>query len=66
MIIDSLASQFTIGLVQYASHTLVNSPWETHPDGQDKSSLQLGGDALITTQKLLFYSLKLTILNTFE
>ena len=46
MTIDSLASQFTIGPLQYASHALVYSQWETHPDGQDKSSLQLGGGTL--------------------
>ena len=28
------------------SNTLVHSQWETHLDGQDKSSLQLGGGAL--------------------
>ena len=27
-------------------YTLVHLPWETHPDGQDKSSFQLGGSAL--------------------
>ena len=31
MIIDSLMSWFIVGLVHYASHTLVHSPWETHP-----------------------------------
>ena len=46
MTIDSFASWFTIGHVQCASHILVYSPWETHPDDQDKPSLQLGGDAL--------------------
>ena len=29
-----------------ASHTLMHSPSENHPNGQDKSSLQLGGGAL--------------------
>ena len=46
MTVDNHASWFTIGLVQYASHTLVHSPLETQPNGQDKSSLQLGGGAL--------------------
>ena len=46
MTVDSLASWFTVGPIQCASHTLMHSPWETHPDGQDKSSLQLGGSAL--------------------
>ena len=41
MTIDSLVIP-----VYCASHTLVHSPWETHPDGQDKLSLQLGGGAL--------------------
>ena len=36
-------SWFTIGSVQYASHTLVHLSWENHYDVQDKSSLQLGG-----------------------
>ena len=43
MKIDSLALWFTVGIVQCASHTLVHSPQETHPNNQDKSSLQLGG-----------------------
>ena len=42
MTIDSLALWFTIGPIQCASNTLVHSPWETHPKGQDKSSFQLG------------------------
>ena len=46
MKIDYLVSWFTIGPVQYASYTLMESPWETHPDGQDKSSLQVEGGAL--------------------
>ena len=46
MKIDSLASWFIIGSIQCASHILVHSPWETHPNGQDKSFLQLWGDAL--------------------
>ena len=45
MIIDSFVSWFTLGPVQFASHTLVHSPWETHLDGQ-----------VITTQKVLFYT----------
>ena len=46
MTIDSLVSRFIVGPIQYASHTLVHSPWETNPDGQDKPILQLGGGAL--------------------
>ena len=46
MTINSLISWFTISFIQCVSHTLVNSPWETHPDGQDKSFLQLGGGTL--------------------
>ena len=46
MKIDYLVSWFTIGPVPYASYTLMESPWETHPDGQDKSSLQVEGGAL--------------------
>ena len=46
MTIDSLMSWFTIGLVQCTSHALVHSPWENHPDSQDKLSLQLGGSVL--------------------
>ena len=46
MIIDSLALEFTVDPVQCASHTLVHSPWETHLDDQNKSSLQLGSGAL--------------------
>ena len=45
MTIDSLVSWFIVGLVQCVSHTPVHSPWETHSDDQDKSSLQLGGGA---------------------
>ena len=45
MTIDSLVSRFIVGPIQYASHTLVHSPWESHRKGQDKSSLQLGGGA---------------------
>ena len=46
MTIDSHASWFTIGPVQCGSHTIVHSPWETHPNDQNKSSLKLGGGAL--------------------
>ena len=46
MTFDSLGSWFTIGPIQCASHTLVHSPWETHPDDQDKPLFQLWGDAL--------------------
>ena len=46
MTIDSLELWFTIGPIQCVSHTLIHSPLETYPDGQDKSSLQLGGGAL--------------------
>ena len=46
MTIDSLVSWLTVGPIQCASHILVHSPQETHPDSQDKSSLQLGGSAL--------------------
>ena len=46
MTIDNLASSFTVGPVQCASHTLVHSPWEAYPNGQDKPSLKLGGGAL--------------------
>ena len=49
MTIDGLASWFTVGPIKYVSHTLVYSPWETHPDGQDKLSLQLRGSALQST-----------------
>ena len=42
MTIDSLASWFIVSSVQCVSHILVCSPWETHIDDQDKSSLQLG------------------------
>ena len=42
MTIDSL----TVVLVQCASHTLIHSPWDTHSDNQNKSSLQLGCGAL--------------------
>ena len=45
-------SWFTICPIQYTSHTLVHSSWKTHLDGQDKSSLQLGGGVL---QPLLNY-----------
>ena len=27
-------------------YTIVHSPWETHPDDQDQSSLKLGSSAL--------------------
>ena len=40
MTIDSLVSWLTVGPIQCASHILVHSPQETHPDSQDKSSLQ--------------------------
>ena len=46
MTIINFVSWFTVGPVQCAWHTLVRSPWETHSNGQDKPSLQLGGDAL--------------------
>ena len=46
MRIDSLTSLFTIGHIQCVSHTLMHSSWETHLDGQNKLSLQLGGSAL--------------------
>ena len=43
---DSLMSGVIIGHAHYAPHTLVHSPWENHPDDQDKSSFKLGGHAL--------------------
>ena len=46
MTIDSLTSWVNIAHIQYASHILVHKAWENHLDGQDKSSLQLGGSAL--------------------
>ena len=46
MTIDSLASWFIVCHVQCASHTLVHSPWEIHPNGQDKPSPQLGSGVI--------------------
>ena len=44
--IDSLMSWFTIGPIQCVSYALIHSPWENHPDSQDKLSTQLGGTVL--------------------
>ena len=46
MAIDSLVSWFIIGPIQCATHALVWSPWENHPDNQDNLSVQLRGSVL--------------------
>ena len=37
MTTDSLTSWFIVGPVQYATHTLVHSPWENHPNNTHHS-----------------------------
>ena len=46
MTIDNLSSWFTIGSIECVSHILVYVSWETYPNGQDKSSLQLENNGL--------------------